>query len=184
MGVDADILTLALSRQFAVGMPMNVPGSVMGFVPHLEGVVTADDQLLLPDIMHHQLEIIIAAPEKLAIAGVIVIAKNEMMLAIETLDDASRLFRRRKGEVAKMDHDIVFPDHGIVAEDQFFVHLLDILEGPLGVFDDVLVKPMLIAGEEDLPVFELVADFHDFTPASGFFQVPFCSSSQLKSTWP
>lgn len=29
MGVNADILTLALSGQFSVGMAMNVPGSVI-----------------------------------------------------------------------------------------------------------------------------------------------------------
>ena len=84
-----------------------------------------------------------------------------------------------------MDDDIIFANDGIVAKNQFFVHFLDILERPLGVFDDVVVKPMLISGEEDLAVFELVADFHSYSPLwRGLCQAPCISSSQLKVTWP
>jgi hypothetical protein len=165
MGVNADILTLALSRQFAVGMAVDMPGTVMGFVPHLEGVVAADDQLFFADIMNHQLQIITATAEEFAVAGMIVIAENKVMLAVEPLENAPRLFRRCKGEIAEVNDDIIFTDDGIVAKNQFFVHFLNILKWPLGVFDDVVVKPMLIPGEEDLAVFELMADFHGFSPA-------------------
>ena len=96
MGVDADILTLALSGQFAVGMAVDVPGTVMGFVPHLEGVVTADDQLFFSDIVYDKLKVIVAASEKITIAGMVVISQNQMMLAVKTLEDAPRFFRRRK----------------------------------------------------------------------------------------
>lgn len=96
MGVDADILTLALSRQFAMGMAMHVPGAVMGFVPHLEGVVTADDQMFFSDIVYDELKVIVATPEKIAIAGMVVISQNQMMLAVKTLEDTPRFFRRRK----------------------------------------------------------------------------------------
>ncbi len=165
MGVDTDILTLALRGQFAVGMAMDMPRAVMGFVPHLEGVVAADDQLFFTDIVNHQFKIIAATAEEIAVAGMIVIAENKMMLAVEPLENLLRLFWRRKGEIAEVNDDIIFTDDGIVAKNQFFVHFLDILEGPLGVFDDVIVKPMLIPGEEDLAVFELMADFHGFSPA-------------------
>ena len=96
MGVDADILTLTLSGKFAMGMAVDVPGAVMGFVPHLEGVVTADDQLFFSDIVYDELKVIVAASEKIAIAGMVVISQNQMMLAVETLEDAPRFFRRRK----------------------------------------------------------------------------------------
>ena len=165
MGVDTDILTLALRGQFAVGMAVHMPGTVMGFVPYLEGVVTADDQLFFADIVNHQFKIIAATAEEIAVAGMIVIAENKMMLAVEPFEDLLRLFRWRKGEIAEVNDDIIFSDDGIVAKNQFLVHFLDILEGPLGVFDDVVVKPMLVASEEDFPVFELMADFHGFSPA-------------------
>ena len=125
-----------------------------------EGVMVQDDALSAyadGHLLGHELE---AAHESLLDVLHVVVAQNQVDLAVQAVHDVVPVLRSAKAEVTQMEHDTIVRYGLVPATDDFLVHHHSIGKWPAAEANDVLVVEMRVCREPDLVGFKLVCDFY------------------------
>ena len=105
--------------------------------------------LLLPYLdAHLHCHVLEAADESLLHVFQVVVADDQIDLAVEPVKNFCPFGRTSKAEVAKMEYDVIRTDNGVPVADQFLVHLLCASEWTVTVPDDVCVVEVGVRSEE------------------------------------
>lgn len=150
VGIGADIEAVAVRRVVETTMHMaeQMPGIPPGTVPFAHRIVAQHEAVAagfdLPNEAY--------AGKKPGVMGerfVIVIAGDEMNVAIKAGEIDIRTTRIAEAEVTKVIHTVAAAHARIPARDQGLVHFRDRGEGPVARLDDIPVPEMCIGGEEN-----------------------------------
>src|SRR3990172_451729 len=156
---DVELFQGEVPREAAMGMAMKVPRSPVAAVPRLKRVV-AEDDLLLPHLdlfVRDDLgEAVVVRP--LLLHEPIVIAMDQMDLTVQAPDVVHHLLRTTdEGKVSDMVDRVARLDLPVPVLDQGVIHLLDRLERPLAVLDDVGMTEVVVRGKIKVAQFILWA---------------------------
>ena len=121
-----------------------------------EGVVVQDDALTSNTNGHllgHELE---ASHKSLLDVLHIVVAQNQIYLAVQAVHDVVPVLRPAEAEVSQVEHDAVLRNGLVPSADDFLVHLRSTSKGPAAEANDVLVAEMRICRKPDVVGFKFV----------------------------
>src|SRR5574337_529906 len=143
--VHANVATLAIARQAAVTVTVQVDRAVVRAVPDAHSVMAEGDRYAVNG--HIQKTVNGGPPlRRLHPVAVVVVAENEPLLAVEARQIGGVI---GKGEVAKVIDHIATRHDGVPAPDHLLIHFFDGRERAMRKVNDALVAEMMVRCKPD-----------------------------------
>lgn len=136
--------SLASVPQRIVAVAMQHPSSMVCLVPGEEWVMTHDD---LGAVVTGALVVVFDPLESFVgrtLDALVVVSLDQPDGSVQPSDQTDNLLRPHEGKVAQVIDNGRRRNHAIPGLDHLLVHLVNMLEGPVGVLDYVCMSEMVI----------------------------------------